>query len=404
MAERHAQLVHATDRHVAGARHAERKIVPSVLLACIVGPGVNRSRDVVRAGGELAHVLVVELEILHAEQDTSDSEIRIDRHVEAFEVAVADDQARRDVPRDGVGVAERDAQSVDATKLYKGGARHAELVVGGVITPAGVIHAVVDGARAVAGAVGDLAHVLVGELEIIHAELDGTHHEVGVDRHIDRFQLAVDQDQAGRFVPCGPVRVAEGHTQAVHAAHHHIAGARHAELELRRVIRLGGVVRSGVDDSRRAGRARRNLAGVLVGELEVAHPELDLSDLEGRIDRHIEGFQFAVYDDQAGRRRRHAVDGARVAQGDAQVGHAADGHIGGARHVELILGGVVAAAVGARVDTRSRVAAAGNLAEVLIGEVQIPRAEGNAADSEARIDREAEAFKVAAYDGQAGHR
>ena len=404
IAERHAQADRATDRHGGAARHAEREIVRVVLPACVVRSGEDRSRDVVIALRKLAHVLVRELEVVHGEHEFSDFEIRIHRHVEAFEVAVADDQAWRDETRDFVGVAERYAQASCAADRYKGGACHAELEVGGVITPAGVVHAGVDGSRDVVRAGRDLAHVLVGELQVIHAERNISHREVGVDRHINRFQIAVDQDQAGRFFPRGRVRVAEGHTQTAHAAHRHIAGARHGELEPRCVVRLGGVVRPGVDDSRRACRARGNLAGVLVGELEVFHAKLNIANLEARIDRQIEGFQLAIHDDQAGRRRRHAVDGVRVAHGDAQVGHAADRHEGSARHVELILGGAVAAAVGACVDTRSRVAAAGNLAEVLIGEVQIPGAEGNASDSEARIDREAEAYQVAAHDGQAGHR
>ena len=231
IAERHAQADRATDRHGGAARHAEREIVPVVLPACIVRSGEDRSRDIVIAAGKLAHVLVGEPKVVHGEHEFADFKIRIHRHVEAFEVAVADDQAWRDETRDFVGVAERYAQASCAADRYKGGACHAELEVGGVITPAGVVHAGVDGSRDVVRAGRDLAHVLVGELQVIHAERNISHREVGVDRHINRFQIAVDQDQAGRFFPRGRVRVAEGHTQASCAAHRHIAGARHAELE-----------------------------------------------------------------------------------------------------------------------------------------------------------------------------
>ena len=231
IAERHVQTDRATDRHGGAARHAEREIVRVVLPACVVRSREDRSRDVVIALRKLAHVLVSELEVIHGEHEFADFKIRIHRHIEAFEVAVADDHAWRDETRDFVGVAERYAQASCAADRDKGCAGHAELEVGGVITPASVVHAGVDGSRDVVRAGRDLAHVLIREPEIINAERNISHREVGVDRHINRFQIAVDQDQAGRFFPRGRVRIAECHTQASCAAHRHIAGARHAELE-----------------------------------------------------------------------------------------------------------------------------------------------------------------------------
>ena len=93
MAKGHTQPVHAPHRHISRTRHHELVVVDVVGLGGVIGIGVDTCAFVRLTGGELAEVLVGELQVLRPKDHGTYPELGVDSDVQAFQVAVINGQA-----------------------------------------------------------------------------------------------------------------------------------------------------------------------------------------------------------------------------------------------------------------------------------------------------------------------
>ena len=344
-----------------------------------------------------------------------------DGNVEGFQVAVIDGKPGGPGVIGPVPVPKAHADCTKTGDSHARRSRHRELIARRRVGFVGVIRIGIDAKASVWFAVGELAEVLVGEFQILNAEMDFLQVKVGIHGHVQAFQFAVIDGK-----PRGPnvghqVPVPEGHAEVSHATNAQAGRARHRELIIAR-----NVGTTGISSGPNAGSAvlcnrhavhnlGGNLAEVLVGEFQITDPELDTANREAGIQGHVQAFQVAVIDGQAG--CYHAV--AVVAEGHADRRiHAAQGHGGRARHHELVVGCVVglccvgvtshpgvinsgSGIVGNPLGRGRGIEMAGHLAEVLVGELQVLNGERNPADTETGIHRQVQALQLAAGNDQA---
>ena len=280
MAKGHTQPVHAPHRHISRTRHHELVAVDVVGLGGVVSIGVDTCAFVRLACGELAEVLVGELQVLRTKGHGTDGELGVHGDVQAFKVAVIDGQAGRAAMPKG------HTQPVHTPNHHISRARHGELIAGTATAVGfrdGVIRAGINTRATVTGAGWELAGVLVDEFQVLGTKADRTHSKAGVDNDVQAFQVAVDDDQAGRGT------MPKAHTELRHATHRHVARAGHGKLV------LGGVIRAGVG----AGAGIEGLTGIGVLELQILNAERDGTDHETGVDRGIQNHQVPVGNHQA---------------------------------------------------------------------------------------------------------
>ena len=379
MPEGHTQPVHATHRHIRRTRQHELVVVDVVGFGGIVGVGVDAGSLVGLAGGELAQVLVGEFQVLGTKDHRTHLELGVDGDVQAFQVAVVDGQAGG---YHAIGVVpEGHTEPVHAAHRHIRGARHHELIIGTGVGLGGVIGIGVDAGPFVGLTGGDLAQVLVGELQILGTKGHGTDGKLGVDGDIQAFQITIGDHQPGRAA------MTKGHAELGHATHGRIGCSRHDELIAGTAVGfVHRVIRAGVDSRPAVAGTGWELAGVLVEELQVLGTKADRTHHKAGVDRQIQALQVAVDNHQA---RRGTMPKAH-----AELGHAAHRHVARAGHGKLVLGRVIRAGIGIGAGTE-------RLAGVGVLELQILHAERDRTDHEAGVDRGIQNHQVSVGDHQA---
>ena len=205
MAKRNIERVQATYGYIRGTRH--RELVGTCAIVTIVGSSIDTRAGV--SSVQVALVLVNKFQLVHAKGHGPYLEVGVDGDIQAFQIAVVDNQPGRD---HAIGVmAKGHTELVHARDRDIRGARHHELVVARAIVA--VVGSGID-TRASVGSV-QVAEVLVGELQVLGSKNDRAHPELGVDGDVQAFQIAVVDRQAGGHHAISVV--AKGHTELVHA-------------------------------------------------------------------------------------------------------------------------------------------------------------------------------------------
>ena len=209
MAKRNIERVQATYGYIRGTRH--RELVGTCAIVTIVGSSIDTRAGV--SSVQVALVLVNKFQLVHAKGHGPYLEVGVDGDIQAFQIAVVDNQPGRD---HAIGVmAKGDTQLVHPRDRHIRRARQHELVVVDVVGLCRVIGIGIDAGSLVRLTGGELTQVLVGELQVLGSKNDRAHPELGVDGDVQAFQIAVVDRQAGGHHAISVV--AKGHTELVHA-------------------------------------------------------------------------------------------------------------------------------------------------------------------------------------------